>query len=332
MYSFHETLRVPPLYLLFRVFFSAEAIRTVGKWQPLQYSGKTHHAMCVARWTKGDMMRKRLLFIGLLVVGIALLSGCELLDRIIDEISGGGTPGNGTVGGLAGWWKFDESAGQILDSSGNGNHGVSSGSVTHIPSGAGSALKLPGVSDPSYVRVPYSSSLQLSNKVSVCTWLRVDSSYGQTGWDFSGDVIDAAIQTVFAKRGDRKGFYLNVVAKTATSQLGLYFGINPYDVPSAVLSQNVPYTLGTWIHVATVADVNELRIYVNGEVIATLPDAVIDFSRANSEPLYFGIQDNDSPSAVLRYWFPLNGALDDFRWYNRVLSGAEIRSFYQAGR
>lgn len=184
----------------------------------------------------------------------------------------------------------------------------------------------------SYVRVPNSSSLQLANTVSVCTWLRVDGSYGQTGWDFSGDAIDAAIQTVFAKRGDRKGFYLNVVAKTATNQLGLYFGINPYDVPSAVLSQNVSYTIGTWIHVATVADVNELRIYVNGEVIATLPDAIIDFSRANPEPLYFGIQDNDSPSAVLRYWFPLNGALDDFRWYNRAMSGTEIRSLYQAGR
>lgn len=37
-------------------------------------------------------MRKRLLFVGLLVVGVALLSGCELLDQIIDAITGGGTP------------------------------------------------------------------------------------------------------------------------------------------------------------------------------------------------------------------------------------------------
>jgi len=277
-------------------------------------------------------MRKRVLLIGLLVVGIALLSGCEVLDQLIDTITGGGTTGSGTVGGLAGWWQFDESTGQVLDSSGNGNHGASSGNVTHISSGAGSALKLPGVSDPSYVRVPYSSSLRLSNNVSVCTWLRVDGSFGQTGWDFSGDAIDEAIQTVFAKRGDRKGFYLNVVARPATNQLGLHFGINPYDVPSAVLSENVPYTIGTWIHVATVTDVDELRIYVNGEVVATLPDVVVDFSRANSEPLYFGIQDNDSPTAGLRYWFPLNGALDDFRWYNRTMSGSEIRSLYQAGR
>ena len=46
-------------------------------------------------------MRKRLLLIGLLVVGVALLSGCELLDEIIDSITGDGT-GGGTDGGTDG--------------------------------------------------------------------------------------------------------------------------------------------------------------------------------------------------------------------------------------
>jgi Leucine-rich repeat (LRR) protein len=36
-------------------------------------------------------MRKRLLLIGLLVVGVALLSGCDLLDQLIDQIASGGT-------------------------------------------------------------------------------------------------------------------------------------------------------------------------------------------------------------------------------------------------
>jgi len=38
-------------------------------------------------------MYKRLLLIGFLVAGVALLSGCDLLDQIIDSITGGGTPG-----------------------------------------------------------------------------------------------------------------------------------------------------------------------------------------------------------------------------------------------
>ena len=42
-------------------------------------------------------MRKKLLFIGLLAIGVAMLSGCDLLDQIIDSITGGTTPGGGTT-------------------------------------------------------------------------------------------------------------------------------------------------------------------------------------------------------------------------------------------
>lgn len=42
-------------------------------------------------------MNKRALLIGLLVVGAALLSGCDLLDQFIAGIPGGGTGGTGTV-------------------------------------------------------------------------------------------------------------------------------------------------------------------------------------------------------------------------------------------
>jgi len=42
---------------------------------------------------------KRMLLIGLLVIGVALLSGCDILDNIIGGITGGGTPpGGGTTG------------------------------------------------------------------------------------------------------------------------------------------------------------------------------------------------------------------------------------------
>ena len=44
-------------------------------------------------------MRKRLFIVGLLVVGVAMLSGCELLDQIINSITGGGTPDGGPGGG-----------------------------------------------------------------------------------------------------------------------------------------------------------------------------------------------------------------------------------------
>ena len=50
------------------------------------------------------MVSKRLLFIGLLVVGVALVSGCELLDQIIAAIPGGGTPGGEVVDVSITYW------------------------------------------------------------------------------------------------------------------------------------------------------------------------------------------------------------------------------------
>jgi hypothetical protein len=47
-------------------------------------------------------MRGRVLVIGLLLAGVALLSGCTVIDQIIDAISGIGGPGGGSGTGSAG--------------------------------------------------------------------------------------------------------------------------------------------------------------------------------------------------------------------------------------
>lgn len=84
-----------------------------------------------------------------------------------------------------------------------------------------------------------------------------------------------------------------------------------------------PVLDGAWHHVAYVFNQNfegTIQIYVDG---------TLDGSQANSdgwswpldEPILLG-QSNDP------YWRAFNGAMDDFRQYNRGLSDAEIRSVY----
>jgi len=54
-------------------------------------------------------VHKKLLLVGLLVVSVALLSGCDLLDQIIDAITGGGPGGTGGTGNqypISGRMKF----------------------------------------------------------------------------------------------------------------------------------------------------------------------------------------------------------------------------------
>jgi hypothetical protein len=53
---------------------------------------------------KGGVVRKRLILTGLLVVGLALSSGCELLDEIIGPIPGSGTPGGDVIGVSITYW------------------------------------------------------------------------------------------------------------------------------------------------------------------------------------------------------------------------------------
>jgi hypothetical protein len=70
--------------------------QTVERKQPILYSSHPHDEMRMRLRRKGDTMSKRVLLIGLLVVGVALLSGCALVDQFIDSITGGGT-GGGTI-------------------------------------------------------------------------------------------------------------------------------------------------------------------------------------------------------------------------------------------
>jgi hypothetical protein len=47
---------------------------------------------------EGDRVHRKLLLVGLLVVGVAMLTGCDVFNHLIDSIGGGGTPppGGGT--------------------------------------------------------------------------------------------------------------------------------------------------------------------------------------------------------------------------------------------
>ena len=85
-------------------------------------------------------MRKKLLLVGLLVVGVALLSGCELLDQIIDGITGGGTTGGGSttsVYPISGRMKFNLDATVWRDDGYTGAHTYAGSVGTTFWSGAG---------------------------------------------------------------------------------------------------------------------------------------------------------------------------------------------------
>ena len=256
-------------------------------------------------------LRKILVLVGILG---ALVMGTKTLSNESNF--------SATQIGPVAYYKFD---GNYEDDSGNSNHGTPIGKTSFISGKVGQALKLDGISNPGYVRVSNNNSLQFTDKLTVAFFLRMDGSYGQTGADCSGGAVDKAAQTVFAKRGDRKGFYANFVVSSDEGKLSSGYSINVYNPPRADIGDSFPYQIGEWTHLAFVIDSGTLIEYVNGEEVARKENQVVNFTRANSEDLYIGIQ-NNTGYACLDFWFPLNGAIDELRFYNRALSQDEIKT------
>ena len=89
---------------------------------------------------KEDRVYKKLLLVGLLVVVVAMLSGCDLLDQIIDSITGGGTPGGGSttsVYPISGRMNFNLDATVWRDDGYTGAHTYAGSVGTTFWSGAG---------------------------------------------------------------------------------------------------------------------------------------------------------------------------------------------------
>jgi len=84
-------------------------------------------------------MSKRVLLIGLLVVGVALLSGCAAFQQLIDQITGGGTGGGTTSPGaiVSGRMKFSLAATVWRDDGYTGKHTYAGNVAATFWSGAG---------------------------------------------------------------------------------------------------------------------------------------------------------------------------------------------------
>ncbi|MCX6305671.1 MAG: hypothetical protein NT040_11980, partial [Bacteroidetes bacterium] len=223
--------------------------------------------------------------------------------------------GGNIINGLIAYYPFN---GNANDASGNGNNGVD---VTATPTtdrfgNPNSAYNFAGLSNPQFIRVPNSPSLQLGNQATFSLWVRINSFYGMDGW---GSASPMGFHVMFSKDFDRcclyEGIYGiangNIVGQAKSN--GWYSGIQ--------FSDTIPgSSIGQWFNLTYVFTPTEGRMFSNGQLIAT-QSGVNSFSNSNSKDLYFG--------RLNPLWYPLNGKLDDVRFYNRALSDAEVLQLYQ---
>ena len=81
-------------------------------------------------------------------------------------------------------------------------------------------------------------------------------------------------------------------------------------------------TPGTWFHAATVFDGHAHRLYLDGELQASVEHVL---GASTDEPIYVGRK------GTPEQFFYFHGALDDVRVFNRALDQGEVRALYREG-
>lgn len=221
-------------------------------------------------------------------------------------------------------WNFEEdswdgTSGEVIDSSGNGNHGTAAGNATTVAGGYASRGGSFDGEDGTYVSVPL--DLGSMDRFSVEMWVSL------------GDWLASGTKTMFANYGIGYFGAASVSHGALTpSVTQIRFFLRDSDTPGPTTSREVRAVASDllgWVHVVavyssqeTVSDANYMELYVNGEATGNLyvdsnavwtPDlsrTTVRFGDCFDEPL------------------PWPGNIDQVRVYDRVLSPEEIKLRY----
>ncbi|MCL5281239.1 MAG: PA14 domain-containing protein [Planctomycetes bacterium] len=204
--------------------------------------------------------------------------------------------------GLVGWWQFNEGSGtKAADSSGNNNNGTLSGPVTWDMGWDGTAcLSFNGPYN--FVRVPDNASLNMTDGITITAWVNPRWTGNNRIMQKSSEGSDDQYRLL--KEGGNN----------------IRFHVPPF--PNLEATGFIP-AKGEWSHLAGTYDGKEVRIYLNGKMVAS--QAATGKMGTSNGPLFIGTKHSTAPAGD-----EYNGLMDDVRIYNRGLSAAEIKAFVPA--
>lgn len=218
--------------------------------------------------------------------------------------------------GLVAYYPF---SGNANDISGNNNSPSSNNATltTDRFGNANSAYLFNGTS--SYMRIPNSASINPSNQISLCAWVKVNGYY--MGPCHGNSIImkgDADyLAGNYLLRFDDNAYTngQNCVNATVDVNHQNFYGVNSNPPPGYV-----PYVqTGQWMSVVYTYDGTTAKFYVNCELKVTATMNNLNFS--NSYDLFLGTMNHPN----FPYWF--NGVMDEVRIYNRALNNLEVKAY-----
>jgi hypothetical protein len=197
-------------------------------------------------------------------------------------------------------WSF---SGDAEDTSIYGNNATTTASASLTSDRFGvsdSAYEFNG--NGSFILIPHSSSTGVTgNQITMAAWVKPSATIGA--------------HNILSKRnGSNTGGY--ILHNTATNKLMAYVYTTSWQ---SVVSSDVVYSIGQWVHVAAVYDGSTFKAYANGVEVGTrsLTGAINDINT----PLTIG------GNGGVQSW---PGSIDDVRIYNRALTPNEVMQLAQA--
>lgn len=215
--------------------------------------------------------------------------------------------------GLVAYYPLDNNR---LDYSGNANNGTAAGGTGFTTDRLGnpnSAASFGGTANPGKITILPSASLTFSTGVTFAFWARVNSAVGTLG---NGNTATGGFHSLFAKAGDAGGGFWQL-ASFSSNILENRIGNNASPNLMGAIS---PYTLGEWFHYVVTMDASGHSIYVNGVLQSSNTDAA-NLAAMTTRNLVLGRFNSN--------WYPLNGSVDEFRVYNRVINNDEIQALLE---
>jgi hypothetical protein len=213
------------------------------------------------------------------------------------------------INGLVAYYPFN---GNTNDESGNGNNGIAYGRLSYDSDRFGNPSKAASFNGTnSYIIVPNSNSLKLSNDLTVCAWVKCVSPQNE------GGIVD--------KYYDQTYRWSGWLLATITDGKAMFEGRdNNTDALSRRSGPTCDFSDNHWHFIVGVRCGNDWKIYIDG-ILSSHNVYSSHGSIESGGDLRIGALRSKSTS---NFW---KGQIDDIFIYNRAITEKDIQDIYSLG-
>ncbi len=232
---------------------------------------------------------------------ICLVSLVFVLGLVLADVSNAVDPD------LVGWWKLEESGGDLKDSSDKGNDGTFNGSLYQQPGVDGYALGFNGISD----RLKCGENGRPSNTFSFGAWIKTTVEHEV---DSEADQFGGVAGQHYAVESRFQGANAGAGLSVGTNGIGVYEHGDSYMPGVAIYEGDIGED---WNHIMVVYDNKQPTLYLNGEAVRT---GQVSSRPEVIAPRRFG---------GMAYGY-FEGSMDEIQVYSRALTETEIRGMIRS--